>query len=446
MLPDDESWFELIDSLDEASQARLIGLSGAGRDRRWSRRRTRRLERQVWTKLALQSAGQRRGWRRRSTSRALNLTAALAALVIALAIVPGPVSAALKRMLAFIPGLGMVQQTEGDTGTAVLAAPVNGVWYGTRITVDGMMVTSTEILIKLSGTGFEAPPSVSFRAGGHVYKMGGSVGSSDSAWMGEYGYRGQVGHIVAGDVLVGPGSTTRLPVRLIPARTVQDLRQLGPTETHHGVTIAAVTSRIGTTGELTFLSKVDGPFQIMHYSTTDLQTGALRLRIRDAAGRTYSASSDLGFESANQFTFQPRVGQDRYRVTLPQVSATFPGDASVTLPIPAVGRMSLNRTILLAGFPVTFTSVRWVRDPGPEIRIGINLHASLQAAEELYSFTLGTPGLTSWSSRMAPKTDAMIWMQIPVSPGQRAVTLHLTSPQVYIRGPWNFNVTLPKGH
>lgn len=127
-----------------------------------------------------------------------------------------------------------------------------------------------------------------------------------------------------------------------------------------------------------------------------------------------------------------------YQVTVPQVDATYQGDASVTLPIPQQGSIAIDNTVNLGGFPIRVTKVELISDQTlhPLLRFYFDLHANLTEAKELNNFDVGL----SSDGKIDLKTGALQWLEVKIQRNQRFITLHLTQPQVYIRGPWKFNI------
>ncbi len=140
-------------------------------------------------------------------------------------------------------------QTPESAPLAVLPDSVDGVWQGRPVQVTGMMVTAHAVIIELSGSEPRTATQVHLRTTtGRMIALsvGSAVGHGNARWTGNYQARGHFGsllHALAGTVIIGPGSRTRIPVRLRLATGVRALSALGPTQTHHGVSLTAITAQ-----------------------------------------------------------------------------------------------------------------------------------------------------------------------------------------------------------
>ena len=164
------------------------------------------------------------------------------------------------------------------------------------------------------------------------------------------------------------------------------------------------------------------------------------IAIATSNGHVYPTRLVFNLGPNNQFTFTPAPGITRYRVTVPRVDATYRGQATVTLPVPRRGSIRLDKTVYLAGFPITITKVSRVRAAYGNVRVDVNLHASLSQAHSLHSFEING----SNEAEIDPKTGAFVWIQVRVGRHTPSITWQLSNAEVYIRGPWEFNVTVPR--
>jgi hypothetical protein len=118
---DDDLQVRLLQSLGPASTAGVESPEAPGRSR---------IHQQVFARLGLHRVPRRsRTWRW--------VAAAVSGAALFTAVVPNPVSAALKDLLSFIPGIGIVQSSPGSTALAVLPQPVHGTWERGPHTSDG---------------------------------------------------------------------------------------------------------------------------------------------------------------------------------------------------------------------------------------------------------------------------------------------------------------------
>lgn len=366
--------------------------------------------------------------------------------------------------LSFVPGLGMVQSSRGGAPVYILQAPVGSTLSGSPVQVTGLMVTSNEMMVSLVGLSQEPLsgdylPKVVFKTkAGQNIVLTSSLGVGDGVtgryqfqWAKEFYALGHF-HVTSppsGTLLIGTRTPTRIPVRLVLAKSVQNMDQLGPTKTVQGITMTAVATRSGRDAVLTVIPQYQGNFHIWN-SVPMSAAGKLGIDISDSLHHHYAPKQLLTLGPNSQISFQPRQGVTRYLVTVPNADATYSGTAGVTLPIPAAKSAIVDKTITLAGFPVTFTKVERLDGASSQgasgsaitLRVFLNMHANPTAPRELVSFQMHS----SWSYRIDSKTGAIDWMDIPVQPHQSLVTLNLSQPEVYIRGPWTFPITLPSVH
>ncbi len=75
---------------------------------------------------------------------------------------------------------------------------------------------------------------------------------------------------------------------------------------------------------------------------------------------------------------------------------------------------------------------------GTESRV--NLRASLSQAKSLNIFEISG----TYEAKIDPKTGAFVWIQVMVGRHTPSITWQLSNAEVYIRGPWEFNVTVPR--
>ncbi len=405
----------------------------------------KRVRSRVFDAIGLQKEGKRhegRGhWRRR---RSLWAIGAAGAAIVFIVGTPNPVSAALGKMLHFIPGIGQVQQTENGT-VVVLPHAIRGTWKGAPVQVTGMMITSTELLVELSGGGTNVPGRVWFKTstGRTISLRTGTALAAQSSktaqWTGDYNATGGFGALLkdpSGTVIIGQRPGDHIPVQLRPATSAREMSNLGPTQVHHGVSLTAIASQNGTEAFLTFVAQYHGPFVIMNTVPMLPTSTQPDLQISDATGRHYTPTQLFRFAPNNQFTFKPASGVADYQVVVPQVAAMYTGQASVTLPVPVQSSERIDKTVTLGGFPIEITTVRRTHSKGGSLRMYLKL--AKNSARQLYAFQLNE----SWVSQSNPKTGVVRWMQVGVRSDQHSITLQLSNPQVYIRGPWIFPIRI----
>lgn len=443
----DEDFSQMLEMLDEDFQMEMLEqLNPKMSDQSSDSAIIRRIEIKTFTKLGLREPAVKRlhaNKRRFRWKIATIFTASVLICAGVIAAVPGPVSAALQKWIEFIPGIGTVQQSDGQSNVAVLNRPVRADSPNGFVTVMGVMMTSTQIDVRVNGPGAVMPNNVSFKTenGQTIHLDAGGV-ATGSQWSGNYIAYGKFGAVPTqetGTIILGSGWNTQIPVQLKLAKSVADMSKLGPTDVHQGVSITAIAQREAQKVQLTLVPQYHGPYHIWDLAP-NVVSSDLGIHIQDASGKTYKVNQVLGEGPNSQFTFSPTKGVQDYTVTIPRVDATYQGSARVTLPIPKTGSIAIDKTVNLGGFPIHFIKAERVSDNGSSagIRYYVDMHASLTDAKELHGFQTGT----SYSAELNKQTGVFEWIMIDAKPNQRNMTLHLTEPQVYISGPWKFHIRI----
>ncbi|NMP23151.1 RNA polymerase sigma factor [Sulfobacillus harzensis] len=404
----------------------------------------RRVSARTFARLGLPSAGGRRrvqrlGWRW--------VAGMLGAAVVAGAIIPNSVSATLGKVFHFVPGMGTVAQTTEGSPLAVLPEAAHGVWQGRPVQVTGMMVTAHAIIIELSGSGSRTATQVYLRTttGRMIALSVGSAVGYGNEWTGDYEARGHLRtllHALAGTVIIGPRPRTRIPVRLRLATGVRALSALGPTQTHHGVSLTAITAQRGPEADLTVVAQYRGPLTIVNTVPPFPVSAEPDIQITDASGHHYRATQVYRLGSNDQLTFRPTPGRAHYVVTVPEVKAIYSGHARVTLPVPSHGQERVDRHVQIGGISLDITTVQRMHRGGWGLRFYVKAPPG-SATKILHGLQVNSPGSGGFAGQVNVKTGAVQWVEVGVPPRRDSVTLRLSQPQVYIRGPWTFHIRLP---
>ncbi len=441
----DERLSQTLNRLDDDLQARLWALLGPDETADAASARGVRIRHRAFQKLGIAETPSLP----RRSRRSWWVAGVAAVLLVTTAAVPHTVLAALQQVFSFVPGIGVVHQSPKGSPVAILPQPIASTWEGEPIQVTGVMVTPTDLMVTLSGPGMTTPAHVAFRLvdGKTVPLAGraeGAAGLNGSAWSGIYG---SVGHFdlgsphVTGLVIIG---RTRIPVSLHWAPSAHALSAIGPTQTHHGVSLTAVASRVGSRVQLTLVPDYQGNFYVFDVTPSPGVTSKPGLTIVDRLGHDYAVTPIMTVGPNNQFTFTPTPGVTRYTVTVPKIDAQYSGHARITVPVPARGSQTVDQIVNLGGFPVQITRVQRVyggwngtSHSGPGLRLDLRLPASRGRA--LADFNLVNQ---NWVGTLDPRTGVLRSLTVPIKPRQRSMTLTLWQPNVYIRGPWVLPIEL----
>lgn len=431
---DPDTWLrDALSQLDDDLQGALFEGSTLP-SRRVARQRIHAL---TFARLGLaKPAPSRRTWR-------WTLATAGAAAAILTATLSGSVLATLGRVFHFVPGIGIVQQTAPGTPVAILTHPVRGSWHGHSIAVTGMVIAGDRATAIISGFPARAPASLTFQPQvGPPLTLTAWDGSSRAVTYVATTGLTKLGRYRSGILVLGAGD--RIPVHLAVSPGVRELAKLGPTVNHHGIALTAVAVASGRSVNVTVIPESHGPFTVTQSIAPILPASEVpNVQVTDAADHHYTPIAVAGFNANSQIQFASKVGVHQYTLTIPVVSVVYPGQSTITVPIPPQGRESVNRTIRLAGFPITVTSVQRIHSGGFGLRVYLNLHPHPGGTRELYGLQWTNPE-TAYASQENRKTGVMTWIEEGIAPGQPAATLTFSQAQVYLRGPWTFAIHLPR--
>ena len=447
----DDPVVKSLATLDEDLKARLLEATlGDIALNRHERLDPRRVSARVFARLGLPTTvGRRCLYYSQSWRWAVG---ALGAAIVIGAVVPNPVSAALGKVFHFVPGIGAVKKTTYGAPLAVLPHTVNGVWKGRPVQVTGVMVTLGEVILQLSGTGPSVPTHIKLRtmSGGIIAlksaRAMSAVGYGAEQWTGNYYVRGNFRtllHELAGTVIIGTGQKTRIPIKLSLAKGVRAMSRLGPTQTHHGVSLTVMTAQSGVKADLSVVAQYQGPFAIVNTVPALAASARPDIQITDVNGRHYQPALLDRLGSNNQLTFQPTPGVENYKVTVPEVDAMYSGQASVTIPVPSHGMERVDRRVRIGAIPIDITAVQRMYSGGWGLRFYLK-SPSPSATKILNGLQVNSPASGGFAWKVDTKTGAVQWVEVGIKQNRGSATLKLSRPQVYIRGPWTFHIHLPE--
>jgi|GEM_PF-1480715 len=400
------------------------------------RQATARQERQPQASERPHSA--KRTKRTNRTKRTRRIAAASLIGAIALAVVlsqQSQVWATLARALQFVPGLGIVEQE--TAGRYVLQEPMRLAVGSGTLTITGMM--SDERMTVLSTSWEDSPlplPPASItltteRGARHELTRSLASGSGGD-WSSIYWIDGPIdtGESIRLTLPLDP--PLDIPLTLQAAESYADYEALGPTQTHHGLSITAAARRIGDQLRVTLLSPPQAEYRLYEYDLRGLFGAGGGLQIADDQGNAIDMHADRAVAApASEFYF-PVTDGGRYRVTLPEVFVEYPDTAKVKLP--TASRDALQETVELAGFPVTFTRTERIDD---RLRVYMDM-GDPAAAVALQRFSLRE---LSYTAEQDETTGVYRWMEFEVPDGARSIKLQLERPIVVVRGPWTFDLS-----
>lgn len=345
------------------------------------------------------------------------------------------VIAALQKALQFIPGLGVVMEEDIPAERYILQKPVNlDLGEKGSLIVTGISVDKESTLVTMAATNLRWLERITIiNEEGQTFDIPRSVSSSSgSGWNGSYWYKGELdirGNIT---IVLDTEPETKVPITLNKAETHSNYQELGATVSANNVDITAITNRAGAKAIVSLVSRHPSDFRIDDYGIRK------NIIVTDSSGqRSMIEEIPSIFAPAKEFYFSLSDNpNETYTLTIPEITVTYVDEEAITFHIPKTGIEHDNRTIELAGFPLTFTKVERISDD--QLRVYVDLHDDESAAKSLTFFYFG-----SMSSMMKSneQTGVMEYIQIDIDPDATQINVEVTRPRVTIRGPWEFEFT-----
>lgn len=387
------------------------------------------------------AAERKRGGIRKAARRfAAGAAVLLAAVVLSAALASrGNVWAAIQKALQFVPGIGIVKEENAAVDRYVLKQPITVPIGGGELVITGMVSDNEMTYMTVAATGtaqFERVTVVNEKGAAYTLDRGGASWGSDF-WTATFWTREKAD--VGGDVTLRleMNSPIDVPARLDKAETREGYAGLGPTATANGVSITAVADRVGDKARVTLVTPPAEGQAVSDYGIlADGEQGEIPpLRVADAQGQPLAITFVRGVASPrSEFYFPLEAGTaGPYSLTIPEIRIDYPfAEASVTIPIETG---ELNRTIEIAGFPVTFTRTERLEDAG--LRVYLDTRDDERSPVSLVGFRLKN---LSSMFKLNERTGAPEYMEFDVEPGAKRIKLELDWPTTAIRGPWTFEL------
>ncbi|MGZ9586719.1 hypothetical protein [Paenibacillus marinisediminis] len=348
--------------------------------------------------------------------------------------------AAIQKALQFVPGIGIVKEEESPLERYILKQPIHLEVGDGTIVITGIL--SDEEMTYITMTGVDTPrlDSIMLVNGqGLEYTIDRSTSSwSSKEWTASYWHKGQLE--INGDIklILNLDPPIEVLAHLTRAETYSSYSDLGTTSTVNGLSITAITDRVGDKMRVSLVTPPKKDYTISDYGLYGvyLHDASRKLHVVDSKGKQLGIEHIRGMSSpASDFYFQlSDNGDNGYTLTIPEISVTYQDEVYVKIPTEAQEQM--NQSIEIAGYPVTITKIERIQSD--VLRVYMDLHYNEQATASLYSF--GIEALSSMA-QLHEESGAIQFIEIPIEPDSKDVNLKLIRPEVVMRGPWNF--TLP---
>ncbi|WP_308637207.1 hypothetical protein [Paenibacillus silvisoli] len=371
--------------------------------------------------------------------KAVAIAAALALFLLGAALVDhSKVWAAIQKALQFVPGIGIVKEGDISTERYVMKQPLTiQIGEGT-VQLTGFMSDEEMTYITMAGEDVSRFKTITL-----VNELGDryTLNSSSASWGGRqwtsgFWHKGKLDLSGAVKLVLPLNPPMEVPIQLTKAESYSDYAELGETVTASGVSITAITDRVGDKIRVSLVSRHPDDYRIDDYGIHGVYMHDEKLELRDEAGKLLTIEKIPAISSpANAFYFADsgKPGESRYTMTLPEISVTYNDETTIEVPVATNGR--LNQPFELAGFPVTITKTELVGEQS--LRLYLDMHYDEKAVTSLYDLTIGE---RSHMAKLDERTGAIQYLEFDIEPGSERIRLKLVSPGVIIRGPWQFQL------
>ncbi|MFC5530801.1 hypothetical protein [Cohnella yongneupensis] len=349
--------------------------------------------------------------------------------------------AAIQRALQFVPGIGVVEKEDPQSAQYVMNQPItieDEDGEGS-IVITGFLSDDQMTLIMMAGdhmADFEQVKIVNEQ--GEAFTVDRSLVSfSSGEWTASYWHDGKLD--VRGDVklILQTKPEIEVSAHLSEAKAHAGYADLGATVRVNGVSITAITDRVGEKARVSLVSPPMEKGSIMDYGISGvyLHGEADKLNVVDGSGKKLAIETIRAMMSPQREFYFPLSADASlgYTLTIPEISVTYNDETTVKMP--AETREQLEQTFEIAGFPVTITGTDRIADDS--LRVYLDLHYDEAAASSLYNFDIEA---VSSMAKMKEQTGAIEYIEVPVEPGAKTVSLKFIRPTAVVRGPWTLDL------
>lgn len=450
---DEKAMFDMMDHLDKDQLTDMDEVRCHDGDATTDADTLRRLKALTWAKLGeLPAPAAPQPMYRKRRKYWIASIAAAAAIVLTVTLgFSSEVQAELKKLLKFIPGLGIVQEGTSSQSTYVLDKPVTVTAGDGHITVEAVMFRDNDSSISLSGENARQIHDFELSTDdGKEYHFKLSVlSSSIGNWQG--------GYFSEKPVILSPNAEITLhfqemsigPLKLTQAAASDTLQGLGPSAEHNGVLVTAVPAEFDEDkARINLLSKLPDGWRIDSYGKEPI-TDYIRLKLLDQDGKEIPVLQDQSFARSSELLYQKSLlpsGQT-LALNIPSIRVIDmkAPKSRVTLPLPAIGEsVELHETVALAGFPVAFTKIE--RISTDNVRINVNLHFDATKPQTLQGFIVdmnNPDGNQGYSWRINEQSGVIEELNLPVNTDSDEITFYMKEPRIVVQGPWNLSWETP---
>ncbi|WP_159887571.1 hypothetical protein [Paenibacillus puerhi] len=346
---------------------------------------------------------------------------------------------AIQKALQFVPGIGIVKEEDSPVERYVMNQPVTVEVGAGSILITGFMSDDEMTYITMAGKDAPRVKDITLvNERGEQFKLNASTASwGQSQWTSGFWHIGKLD--VSGQVtLIFPlDPVVKVPIVLAKAETFASYTELGETASVNGVSITAITDRIGGKTRVSLVSRHSKDFDVSDYGIYGvyMHEESQKLQVTDTSGKKLAIEKIPGVSSpASEFFFPApeAMAESSYTLTIPEISVRYKDEIRIELPTETDEH--LNQTFKIAGFPVMITKVEHVMEN--KLRVYMDLYYNEQTTESLVNFSID--GL-SHMAKLDEKTGAIEYIEFEMKDrGSKKVSLKLVQPGVVMRGPWQF--------
>jgi hypothetical protein len=369
--------------------------------------------------------------------RQLSGVAIIGLILVSTAFFHTEVVAAVKKVLQFVPGIGIVHEGDIPTERYILAKPVIKEFGRGSITITGIVVEEEMTLINVSGK--DTPRLGQLKLVGdngkeYVIKDTQSIWSPNE-WSASYWHQGKLNITERANIIFDGKQEMIIPITLEKAKTYESYSEMGEVSTVNGVKITAIPQTLSDKVRISLVSQHTKDFRITDYGLLGMYAREDKmLSINDDTGNQYKFELMPGLTApTSEFLFPISENKvEKYMITIPEINVEYADEVKTTIEVPET-ELQLNKTFSLAGFPFELTKIE--RLDNRNIRVYVDVKFDEQDKKSLHNFSMMNE---SHMARVSDTTGELLYLEFEIEAGSKKVDVTFGNPQVILRGPWKF--------
>ncbi|MBM7572360.1 DUF4179 domain-containing protein [Aquibacillus albus] len=348
--------------------------------------------------------------------------------------------AGVKKVLQFVPGIGMVMEEDTPQDRYILEKPVTTKMGNGKVVITGIVIDDEMTYITMNGKDTERFKKITvINEKGEKYSLKSSQDLWTSGeWASSFWYDGKLNLSGNITVVIHANQEINIPVNLKKANTFESYQELGETSTAGGVSITTIPTRIDDEARISLVSQHSNQYRIIDYGILDY-TVPHQINVQDQTGATYDIYRKYMGMSSPTREFYYKLGAeniDHYSVTIPEISVTYDDMTKIKLKVPTdITTEEINQTYEIAGYPFKITKLERVGNE--QMRVYIDLNYNEQDPRSLHNLRIKEVG---HSAKINEKTQVLEFLQFDIKNNVKNITITFSNPEVIIRGPWEFEL------